>query len=37
MGSAAGGRLAAAVTHAGGLGMIGSGYPSTKAIKGELA
>ena len=26
MGSAAGGRLAAAVTHAGGLGLIGSGY-----------
>src|SRR6202035_1468413 len=26
MGSAAGGRLAAAVTNAGGLGMIGSGY-----------
>ena len=25
MGSAAGGKLAAAVTHAGGLGMIGSG------------
>ncbi len=36
MGSAAGGRLAAAVTHAGGLGMIGSGYASTKAIKEEL-
>jgi len=36
MGSAAGGKLAAAVTHAGGLGMIGSGYASTKAIKQEL-
>ena len=37
MGSAAGGRLAAAVTHAGGLGRIGSGDASTKAIKEELA
>ena len=37
MGSAAGGQLAAAVTHAGGLGLIGSGYASTKAIKQELA
>jgi hypothetical protein len=37
MGSAAGGRLATAVTHAGGFGMIGSGYASTKAIKEELA
>src|SRR5215469_12433708 len=37
MGSAAGGRLAAAVTHAGGLGMIGSGYASTATIKAELA
>jgi nitronate monooxygenase len=37
MGSAAGGKLAAAVTHAGGLGLIGSGYASTKAIKQELA
>src|SRR4051812_13539267 len=36
MGSAAGGKLAAAVTHAGGLGMIGSSYASTKAIKQEL-
>ena len=36
MGSAAGGRLAAAVTHAGGLGLIGSGYASTKAIRQEL-
>ena len=33
MGSAAGGKLAAAVTHAGGLGMIGSGYASTTAIR----
>ena len=37
MGSAAGGRLAAAVTHAGGLGLIGSGYASTTAIRNELA
>src|SRR5436309_13824803 len=37
MGSAAGGKLAAAVTYAGGLGLIGSGYASTKAIKQELA
>jgi nitronate monooxygenase len=37
MGSAAGGKLAAAVTNAGGLGMIGSGYASTKAIRQELA
>jgi nitronate monooxygenase len=37
IGSAAGGQLAAAVTHAGGLGLIGSGYASTKAIKQELA
>jgi nitronate monooxygenase len=37
MGSAAGGKLAAAVTNAGGLGMIGSGYASTQAIKQELA
>ena len=36
MGSAAGGKLAAAVTHAGGLGMVGSGYASTTAIKQEL-
>ena len=36
MGSAAGGRLAAAVTNAGGLGMVGSGYASTTAIKKEL-
>jgi nitronate monooxygenase len=37
MGSAAGGKLAAAVTHAGGLGMLGSGYASEAAIKKELA
>src|SRR5436305_2675744 len=37
MGSAAGGKLAAAVTHAGGLGLVGSGYASAAAIKKELA
>lgn len=37
MGSAAGGKLAAAVTHAGGLGMLGSGYASEAAIRRELA
>jgi nitronate monooxygenase len=37
MGSAAGGKLAAAVTNAGGLGMIGSGYASADAIRTELA
>ena len=36
MGSAAGGKLAAAVTHAGGLGMLGSGYASETAIAKEL-
>jgi len=36
MGSAAGGKLAAAVTHAGGLGMLGSGYASEAAIRKEL-
>jgi nitronate monooxygenase len=36
MGSAAGGKLAAPETHAGGLGMVGSGYASTTAIKQEL-
>ena len=36
MGSASGGRLAAAVTHAGGLGIIGSGYADSAAIKKEL-
>ena len=34
MGSAAGGRLAAAVTHAGGLGMIG--YADADTIRKEL-
>ena len=37
MGSAAGGRLAAAVTHAGGLGLVGSGYASADTIRNELA
>lgn len=37
MGSAAGGKLASAVTHAGGLGMLGSGYASRTAIQRELA
>src|SRR5689334_4392608 len=36
MGSAAGGRLAAAVTNAGGLGMVGSGYADINAIRKEL-
>jgi nitronate monooxygenase len=36
MGSAAGGKLAAAVTHAGGLGMLGSGYADEKTIRREL-
>src|SRR5215813_2156239 len=36
MGSAAGGRLAAAVSHAGGLGMLGSGYADEMAIRREL-
>jgi nitronate monooxygenase len=36
MGSAAGGKLAAAVTNAGGLGLVGSGYASTAAIRKEL-
>lgn len=36
MGSAAGGMLAAAVTHAGGLGLIGSGYADSAAIRKEL-
>jgi len=36
MGSAAGGKLAAAVTHAGGLGLLGSGYASEAAIRKEL-
>src|SRR3954452_16904652 len=36
MGSAAGGKLAAAVTNAGGLGMVGSGYANVEAIHKEL-
>src|SRR5579864_8627755 len=36
MGSAAGGRLAAAVTNAGGLGLVGSGYANAEAIRKEL-
>jgi nitronate monooxygenase len=36
MGSAAGGRLAAAVTNAGGLGMVGSGYANADTIRNEL-
>jgi nitronate monooxygenase len=36
MGSAAGGRLAAAVTNAGGLGLVGSGYANIAAIRKEL-
>ena len=36
MGSAAGGKLAAAVTTAGGLGMIGSGQASATTIRQEL-
>lgn len=36
MGSAAGGRLAAAVTRAGGLGIVGSGYADSDAISREL-
>ncbi|CAH0255289.1 nitronate monooxygenase family protein [Roseomonas sp. CECT 9278] len=37
MGSAAGGRLAAAVTRAGGLGLVGSGYADAAAIRRERA
>src|ERR1700709_1120544 len=36
MGSAAGGKLAAAVTNAGGLGLVGSGYANEAAIRKEL-
>ena len=36
MGSVAGGRLAAAVTRAGGLGLIGSGYADGDAVRREL-
>jgi NAD(P)H-dependent flavin oxidoreductase YrpB (nitropropane dioxygenase family) len=37
MGSAAGGRLAAAVTNAGGLGLVGSGYADADTIRRELS
>lgn len=37
MGSAAGGKLAAAVTHAGGFGLVGSGYADEKAVRRELS
>lgn len=37
MGSAAGGRLAAAVTQAGGLGLVGSGYANEASLRRELA
>ena len=36
MGSAAGGKLAAAVTNAGGLGLVGSGYANADVIRKEL-
>src|SRR3982751_4360040 len=36
MGSAAGGRLAAAVTNAGGLGLVGSGYANADTVRREL-
>jgi nitronate monooxygenase len=36
MGSAAAGKLAAAVTNAGGLGLIGSGYANADTIRKEL-
>src|SRR5690349_18176992 len=36
MGSAAGGKLAAAVTNAGGLGLIGSGYADPATVSREL-
>jgi nitronate monooxygenase len=36
MGSAAGGKLAAAVTNAGGLGLVGSGYANADAVRKEL-
>jgi nitronate monooxygenase len=36
MGSAAGGKLAAAVTNAGGLGLIGSGYADAATVSREL-
>jgi NAD(P)H-dependent flavin oxidoreductase YrpB (nitropropane dioxygenase family) len=37
MGSAAGGKLAAAVTNTGGLGLVGSGYADAKIVRKELA
>ena len=37
MGSAAAASLAAAVTNAGGLGLVGSGYANAGAIRKELA
>jgi len=37
MGSAAGGKLAAAVTNAGGLGLVGSGYADANVVRKELA
>ena len=37
MGSAAGGKLASAVTNAGGLGMIGSGQADVTTIRKELS
>ena len=37
MGSAAGGKLAAAVTNAGGLGLVGSGLASATVIRQEVA
>lgn len=37
MGDAAGGKLAAAVTNAGGLGLVGSGYADTEAVRKELS
>lgn len=36
MGSAAGGKLAAAITHAGGFGLVGSGYADEQAVRREL-
>jgi nitronate monooxygenase len=37
MGGAAGGKLAAAVTNAGGFGLVGSGYANAKAIRREFS
>lgn len=36
MGSAAGGKLAAAVTNAGGFGLVGSGYANANTVRREL-